>query len=203
MSPMKEIYFHKHFVGRRQKEKKNGHRGCVVWLTGLPGSGKSTIANHLELILFKNGLRSIILDGDNVRMGLNSDLGFSKKDRGENIRRVGEVAKLFAENGQIAIVSFVSPFRRDRDSVRKKMRRGDFTEVYASCDLDTCRERDPKGLYKKAGKGKIPYFTGVSSPYERPLAPEVIVDTARQTAEGSSMAIYDYLLKNKYLKAGR
>jgi adenylylsulfate kinase len=185
---------------REQKEKANGHKGCVLWLTGLSGSGKSTIANLVEAALFKRGFRTIILDGDNIRHGLNSDLGFSASDRKENIRRIGEVAKLLTESGMIVITSFISPFRKDRDAVRKKMRKGDFIEVFLDCDIKTCVKRDPKGLYKKAHSGRIKDFTGISSSYEKPLHPEIELDTAALKADKCMQMIVRYLRKKGYIK---
>jgi len=178
----------------------NGHKGCVLWLTGLSGSGKSTIANTLEEILFKKGCNTIILDGDNIRHGLSGDLGFSAMDRQENIRRIGEVAKFLTENGMIVITSFISPFRKDRDAVRKKMKKGDFIEVFLDCDIRTCVKRDPKGLYKKARSGRIKDFTGVSSSYEKPLHPEIELDTSALNANRCAQMIIGYLRKKGYLK---
>lgn len=197
---MKNIFFHKHSIARKDKEKANGHRGVTLWLTGLSGSGKSTIANLLEAALFKKGCSSIILDGDNIRHGLNSDLGFSVTDRKENIRRIGEVAKLLAGNGMIAITSFISPFRRDRVAVRNKMKKGDFIEVFLNCDIKTCVKRDPKGLYKKANSGRIRSFTGISSAYEKPLHPEIELDTGALKAADCTNIILGYLKKKGYIK---
>ena len=172
----------------------------TFWLTGLSGSGKSTLANSLEATLFKKGCNTIIFDGDNIRHGLNSDLGFSDKDRAENIRRVGEIAKLLTENGMIVITSFISPFRRDRVAVRKKMRKGDFIEVFLNCDIKTCVKRDPKGLYKKAHSGKIKDFTGISSSYEKPLHPEMELDTAALNANRCAQIMIKYLRKKGYIR---
>jgi len=185
---------------RKQKEKGNGHKGIAIWLTGLSGSGKSTLANSLEAALFKKGCNTIILDGDNIRHGLNSDLGFSAMDRKENIRRIGEVAKLLTENGMIVITSFISPFRKDRDAVRKKMKKRDFIEVFLNCDIKTCVKRDPKGLYKKAHSGKIKDFTGISSSYEKPLHPEIELDTAALNADKCAQMIIGYLRKKGYIR---
>ena len=197
---MKNIYPHKHTINRKDKESRNGYKGCVLWMTGLSGSGKSTIANLIESALFKGRCRTIILDGDNIRHGLNSDLGFSVIDRKENIRRIGEVAKLLTENGMIVITSFISPFRKDRDAVRKKMRKGDFIEVFLNCDIKTCVIRDPKSLYKKAHSGKIKDFTGVSSAYEKPLHPEIELDTAGLNANRCAQIINKYLRNKGYLR---
>ena len=197
---MKNLHFHKHLILRRLKEKANGHKGVTLWLTGLSGSGKSTIANLLESALFKRSCQTIILDGDNIRHGLNNDLGFSAIDRKENIRRIGEVAKLLTENGMIVITSFISPFRKDRDFVRKKMRKGDLIEVFLNCDIKTCVKRDPKGLYKKAHSGKIKDFTGISSSYEKPLHPEIELDTAELNANRCAQIIIEYLRKKGYIR---
>lgn len=162
----KNIVWHKTTVSREEREGINGHRGATIWLTGLSGSGKSTIANLMEKALWERGVRSFVLDGDNVRHGLNKDLGFSPKDRTENIRRIGEVAALFTDAGIVNITAFISPYRADREIARKAMPEGCFVEVYIKCDLDQCEKRDPKGLYKKARAGEIPEFTGISAPYE-------------------------------------
>lgn len=166
-----------HSVSREQREKKNGHRGAVVWLTGLPGSGKSTIAHAVEENLHRLGFQTAVLDGDNIRHGLCADLGFSIPDRNENVRRTGEVAKLLAEMGVVVMVALVSPIRDARDKVRQALPAGDFIEVYCSASLAVCKERDPKGMYAKAGNGVIAEFTGVSSPYEAPGNPDLILDT--------------------------
>jgi bifunctional enzyme CysN/CysC len=169
-----------HRIPVEAREARNGHRGGVLWFTGLSGAGKSTLAFALEEELFRRGFQVYVIDGDNLRYGLNSDLGFSHEDRTENIRRAGEVAALFARAGAICISAFVSPYRADRDVARKAA--GDrFNEVYVKADLATCERRDPKGLYKKARRGEIQDFTGVSAPYEAPLAPEIVVDTAHHT----------------------
>jgi bifunctional enzyme CysN/CysC len=169
-----------HRVSLAQREARNGHRGGVLWFTGLSGAGKSTLAFALEEELFSRGYQVYVIDGDNLRSGLNSDLGFSHEDRTENIRRAGEVAALFARAGAICISAFVSPYRADRDVARKAA--GDrFNEVYVKADLATCERRDPKGLYKKARRGEIADFTGVSAPYEAPLSPEIELDTAKDT----------------------
>jgi adenylylsulfate kinase len=197
----KNIVWHEHTVGKDERERISGHRGCTVWFTGLSGSGKSTLANLLEKALWERGVRAFVLDGDNIRHGLNKDLGFSPKDRTENIRRIGEVAKLFTEAGVINITAFISPYRADRDLVRGIMKAGDFIEVYVHCDLDECERRDPKGLYKKARAGQIPEFTGISAPYEAPEKPELMVNTTKETAEQSVAQLLTYLEKKGYLSA--
>lgn len=171
---------------------RNRHRGTVVWFTGLSASGKSTLAILLEQRLFELGRQVYVLDGDNVRHGLCSDLGFSAQDRAENIRRIGELAALFAEAGMIVISAFISPYRRDRRLARKAVK-GNFHEIYLQADLGVCEKRDPKGLYAKARNGEIPYFTGVSAPYEVPEAPELVVDTGVMAPEDSLDIIVDYV----------
>ena len=166
---------HSFLVSREQRESNNGHPGLVVWFTGLSGSGKSTIANELDVELNKRGLRTYILDGDNVRMGLNKDLGFSPESRKENIRRISEVAKLFADSGAIVMTAFISPYREDRDSARDVIG-SDYIEVFVNTPIEECIKRDPKGLYKKAIAGEIKGFTGIDAPYEQPLSPEISLD---------------------------
>ena len=167
------IKWHEGHVPRANKEAILGQKGCVLWFTGLSGSGKSTVAYTLEHALSSQGHHTIVLDGDNIRHGLNSNVGFSPEDRKENIRRIGEVAKLFAESGTITLVSFISPYISDRQSVRERMDAGDFLEVYMEIPLSVCEERDPKGLYKAARAGKIKGFTGIDDPYEEPVTPEI------------------------------
>jgi adenylylsulfate kinase len=195
----KNIVWHQTTVSRAEREDINGHRGCTVWLTGLSGSGKSTIANLMEKALWERGVRSFVLDGDNIRHGLNKDLGFSPKDRTENIRRIGEVAALFTDAGVVNITAFISPYRADREIARKAMPEGTFVEVYTKCELDECEKRDPKGLYKKARAGEIPEFTGISAPYEAPEKAELVVDTTGQTAEQSVGAILTFLEGKGYI----
>ncbi len=187
------IVWHPGAVTRADREQMNGHKGCIVWLTGLSGSGKSTIAVDLEKRLWERGVRAYILDGDNIRHGLNKNLGFSPADRTENIRRIGEVAKLFTEAGMIALTAFISPYRADRDQVRALVRPGDFVEVHVQCPIEVCEQRDVKGLYKKARAGEIKEFTGISAPYEAPLSPELTIDTSGQSVEESARQILRYL----------
>ncbi|MEO6025744.1 MAG: adenylyl-sulfate kinase [Candidatus Binatia bacterium] len=189
------IVWHQGTVTRADREKINGHKACTVWLTGLSGSGKSTIAVDLEKRLWERGIRAYILDGDNVRHGLNKNLGFSPEDRTENIRRIGEVAKLFTEAGVVALTAFISPYRADRDQVRKIMADGDFVEVHVDCPVEVCEQRDVKGLYKKARAGEIKEFTGISAPYEAPEKPELTINTAGQSVEASANQILAYLEK--------
>ena len=187
------IVWHPGAVTRADREKLDGHRGCTVWLTGLSGSGKSTIAVEIEKRLWDRGIRAFILDGDNVRHGLNKNLGFSPEDRTENIRRIGEVAKLFTEAGMVAITAFISPYRADRDQVRAIMQPGDFVEVLVDCPIEVCEQRDVKGLYQKARAGQIKEFTGISAPYEPPLRPELTIRTAAQSVEDSATQIVAHL----------
>jgi adenylylsulfate kinase len=187
------IVWHQGAVTRADREQMNGHKGCIVWLTGLSGSGKSTIAVDLEKRLWERGVRAYILDGDNIRHGLNKNLGFSPADRTENIRRIGEVAKLFTEAGMVALTAFISPYRADRDQVRALMQPGDFIEVHVECPVEVCEQRDVKGLYKKARAGEIKEFTGISAPYEAPLTPEMKIDTSGQSVEASALQILAYL----------
>jgi adenylylsulfate kinase len=186
------IVWHAGAVNRADREKLNGHRGCTIWLTGLSGSGKSTIAVDLEKRLWDRGVRAYILDGDNIRHGLNKNLGFSPADRTENIRRIGEVAKLFTDAGIVALTAFISPYRADRDQVRALMPQ-DFIEVFVDCPVDVCEQRDVKGLYKKARAGEIKEFTGISAPYEAPERPELTVASNRQTVDESARQILAYL----------
>ena len=195
-----DVRWHAHAVSRQDREKTAGHRGCVLWFTGLSGSGKSTLANLVDHKLHARGCRSFVLDGDNVRLGLNAapgllkerhgeafaqrfGLGFSGPDREENIRRIGAVTELFAQAGILALTAFISPYRRDRDAVRAALAAGDFVEIFVKAPLDVCEQRDPKGLYKKARAGQIKGFTGIDDPYEEPLNPELIVDSAAKPAE--------------------
>lgn len=171
------VVWHHASVTRAHREAQNGHRGAIVWFTGLSGSGKSTLAHAVEEFLHRHGCRTFVLDGDNVRHGLCGDLGFSPKDRQENIRRVGEVAKLFMEAGVIVLIAFISPFRADRERVRSMVERGSFIEIYCNAPIEICESRDIKGIYKKARAGEIAEFTGISSPYEAPENPELTVNT--------------------------
>lgn len=193
---MMNIIWHKESVTKEDRRKKNNHHSFVLWFTGLSGSGKSTLANAVAKTLFEQNIHCYVLDGDNVRHGLNSDLGFSAEDRTENIRRIGEVAKLFVDSGQIVLTAFISPFRQDRQLVRNKLEQDEFVEVYVRCPLETCEQRDPKGLYKKARNGEIRDFTGIDSPYEPPLSPELVVDTEQYSIEQCVQQIVSYL-KNK------
>ena len=184
------IVWHEASVDRAAMADKRGHRSAILWFTGLSGSGKSTLANAVNAALFERGLDTYVLDGDNVRHGLCKDLGFSDADREENIRRIGEVAKLFLDAGVIVLTAFVSPFRADRDKARDLVEMGDFFEIFCAADLNVCESRDPKGLYAKARSGAIKEFTGISSPYEAPDTPELKIDTgAQELAESVDVVI--------------
>ena len=177
------IVWHAGNVTREDREKINGHKGCTVWFTGLSGSGKSTIAVAVEKALWDRGVRAYILDGDNIRHGLNRNLGFSAADREENIRRIGEVARLFVDAGVMVLCSFISPFRAERRMVRELVEAGEFVEIFVDTPIEECMRRDPKGLYAKARSGAIPNFTGIDSPYEPPEAPEITLRTVGTTPE--------------------
>jgi adenylylsulfate kinase len=191
----RNLTWHEHTIDRTDRERMNGHRGATVWLTGLSGSGKSTIADILVHMLHERGVRTAILDGDNIRHGLNRDLGFSPEDRKENIRRIAEVARLFTSFGVLNILAFISPYREDRDFARSIQDDGDFIEVFVDAPLEVAEERDPKGLYAKARRGEIPSFTGISAPYEPPLDPELHLETHLLSAEESAGVILDLLLE--------
>ena len=183
------IVRHEGHVSRQERESLLGQQGVLLWLTGLPSSGKSTIAYTVEHALVNRGHLAYVLDGDNIRFGLNKNLGFSAEDRAENIRRIGEVGKLFVDGGYITLASFVSPYREDRDGVRALMADGDFTEIFIDTPVELCEERDPKGLYKKARAGEIPNFTGISDPYEAPENAEMVIKTATGTPEEAAAQI--------------
>ena len=190
------VTWHDTGITKKDREKQNGHKGVVIWLTGLSGCGKSTIASKLQEALFQLGCQAYILDGDNIRHGLNGDLGFSPEDREENIRRIGEVAHLFADSGTIAITSFISPYRKDRARARSLMKEGEFIEVFVKAPLNVCESRDPKGLYQKARDGIIKEFTGISAPYEEPENPEIILETDKLSVQESVAVITTYLKKS-------
>lgn len=193
------VVWHHATVSRKLREERNGHKGCVIWFTGLSGSGKSTLAHALEDRLFNMNYQTYVLDGDNVRHGLCGDLGFSEADRRENIRRIGETAKLFSEAGVIVLSAFISPFKRDRESVRKLLPHGDFHEIYCQASLEVCEERDVKGLYKKARAGIIKDFTGISSPYEYPLNPELNVNTADESIDSCVDILIEYMISRSII----
>jgi len=192
----KNIIPHLHKVSKKDRQQINGHSSKVIWFTGLSGSGKSTVAGKLEEELFKKGWHTYLLDGDNVRMGLSKGLGFSLEDRKENIRRIGEVSKLFVDAGVVVLSAFVSPLREDRDFVRSLFSEGEFVEVFVECSLEVCEQRDVKGLYAKARKGEIQDFTGISSPFEEPLKPEVVIHTTTESLSASVEKLIKYLALN-------
>ena len=187
------VIYHQASVTRERRNQSNNHQSVVLWFTGLSGSGKSTLAHVLEEKLFNKGCKTLVLDGDNVRHGLNSNLDFSDDDRKENIRRIGEVAKLMLESGLIVMTAFISPFREDRAAVRNLISNNDFIEIYCKASLKTCEARDVKGLYKRARAGEIKNYTGIDSPYEAPENPELIIDTDKETLDESVSRIYSFL----------
>jgi adenylylsulfate kinase len=190
------VIYHQASVSRKRRNTLNNHRSIVLWFTGLSGSGKSTLAHALEEKLFQKGCRTFVLDGDNVRHGLNSNLDFSDKGRTENIRRISEVSKLMIESGLIVMAAFISPFNKDRDEARKLISNDDFIEIYCKASLETCEARDVKGLYRLARAGEIKNYTGIDSPYEKPENPEIVIDTDQQSLEESVSNILDFLKSN-------
>ena len=200
MAKSENIEWHHSEVTKEHRRQLNKHKSAVLWFTGLSGSGKSTISVELEKKLHNAGIRAFRLDGDNIRHGLNKNLGFSPEDRKENIRRIGEVSKLMVEAGLMTLTAFISPYREDRDGVRNLLGEGEFIEVFVDASIETCELRDPKGLYRKARKGEIKDFTGIDAPYEVPEVPEIIVNTDKQSMEESVKTIMTYLKKNGYLE---
>lgn len=198
---MNHIVWHQHAITHSERARQKGHRGAILWFTGLSGAGKSTLAGALEAELFRRGLHSYLLDGDNVRHGLCKDLGFSLEDRRENIRRVGEVAKLMLDAGLLVLSAFVSPQRAERDLVRALVGDGEFIEVHVATPLDVCESRDPKGLYQKARAGEIKDFTGISSPYEAPVSAELVIDTSEGDLDSQVAKLVDYLISGGYIPA--
>jgi adenylylsulfate kinase len=191
----KNIVWHEPTVHRHDRESLNNHKSTILWFTGLSGAGKSTLAHAVEDHLHKTGIRTFVLDGDNIRRGLCKDLGFSDNDRTENIRRIGEVSKLMLDAGILVLTAFISPFKKDRQIVRELVQKDDFIEIFCKASLEICEQRDPKGLYKKARAGEIPEFTGISSPYEAPENPEIILDTGDLSVTKCVENILDYLRK--------
>ncbi len=187
------ITWHEALVSRAMRQNLNQHKSCILWFTGLSGAGKSTLAHRVEDLLFSRGCRTYVFDGDNVRHGLCADLGFSMQDRSENIRRVGEMSKLFLDAGVIALTAFISPFRKDRELVRALVGESDFIEIYCNASVEVCEQRDVKGLYQKARRGEIADFTGISSPYEEPVNPELVVHTGRDSLDDCAQAVIRYL----------
>lgn len=194
------IVWHETSISKKERRMNNQHHSFILWFTGLSASGKSSIANALAKKLFDRGNQTFVLDGDNVRHGLNKDLGFDEHSRKENIRRIGEVSKLFVESGQIVLTAFISPYKEDRNTVRELVEDDEFIEVYVKCSIEECEKRDPKGLYKKARNHEIPNFTGISAPYEAPENPEFIVDSEKYSIEECADQLIEYLLKQEYIK---
>lgn len=195
------VVWHQHELNKKVRADQKNQKPCILWFTGFSGSGKSTVAGALEQRLYSLGHHTYLLDGDNVRHGLNKDLGFSDEERVENIRRIGEMSKLFADAGLLVLSAFISPFRADRQMVRELVEEGEFIEVFMDTPLEECERRDPKGLYKKARRGEIRNFTGIDSAYERPDAPEVILNTAEQSVEEAVNCIIDYLETHQIIKS--
>ena len=193
MEKSTNVVWHEQSLTKKNRREQNGHNSFVVWFTGLSGSGKSTLANAVAARLFNDKVRNYVLDGDNIRHGLNKDLGFSEEDRTENIRRIGEVAKLFVDSGQVVLTAFISPFQADRKIVRDLLEEKEFIEVFVKCPIDTCEQRDPKGLYVKARQGLIKDFTGINSPYEEPVNPELVIDTHSFSIEENVEQVIQYL----------
>jgi adenylylsulfate kinase len=196
---MKNIVWHEHKVSKTDRLSKNQQKSCILWFTGLSGSGKSTIANALEEILFNNGNFTYLLDGDNIRHGLNKDLGFDENSRVENIRRISEVAKLFVDSGLIVLTAFISPFIKDRQIAKDLVESSEFIEIYIDTPLNICEQRDPKGLYKKARSGEIKDFTGISSPYEAPINPNIYIKNDNLSIQEACEQIINYLVENNYI----
>ncbi|MBM7570467.1 adenylyl-sulfate kinase [Aquibacillus albus] len=199
MSHSSNIVWHDSKVTKQERQQMNNHKSAVLWFTGLSGSGKSTVSVELEKKLYELGVHTYRLDGDNVRHGLNNNLGFSPEDRTENIRRIGEVSKLMVDAGLLTLSAFISPYREDRDKVRQILDEDEFIEIFVKASVETCEGRDPKGLYKKARAGEIKGFTGIDAPYEEPLNPELTINTDEQTVEESVSAIVHYLRDKGYL----
>jgi adenylylsulfate kinase len=200
MEVVKNIVWHSATITKEDRHRMNDHKSAILWYTGLSGAGKSTLANKVEEKLFERGYHTYVLDGDNIRMGLNKGLGFTAEDRKENIRRIGEVAKLFVDAGVLVSTAFVSPYVEDREMVRKLVKDGEFIEIYVAASLEVCENRDTKGLYKKARAGEIKNFTGISDPYEAPSDAELTVDTGSQTLDESADVVLNYLEENGYIE---
>jgi adenylylsulfate kinase len=196
MTKNTNIVWHRGTVTRQRREERNGHKGVILWFTGLSGSGKSTLAHAVEEELYQMGCHTFVFDGDNVRHGLCADLGFSGQDRSENIRRIGEMVRLFLEAGVITLTAFISPFRVDRERVRRLVPEGDFFEIFCRCPLEVCEQRDTKGLYKRARAGEIKEYTGISSPYEPPEKPELVLDTCKSSLEDCVNKVLECLIEN-------
>jgi adenylylsulfate kinase len=193
------ITWHNTTITKKDRQERNGHGSCALWFTGLSGSGKSTIANAVSNELFRRGISEYVLDGDNIRHGLNKDLGFSEHDRTENIRRIGEVAKLFVDSGKVVTTAFISPFLSDRQQVRELFEEGEFIEVFVNCPIEECERRDPKQLYAKARRGEIKDFTGIDSPYEIPVNPEITLSSDLLSVEEAVEQVFTYLREKNFL----
>lgn len=199
MQKSTNVVWHEASITKELRRKQNGHHSLVIWFTGLSGSGKSTVANAVAQQLFSRGINNYVLDGDNIRHGLNKDLGFTEVDRKENIRRIGEVSKLFVNSGQVVLTAFISPFKADRQMVRDLLEEDEFVEVYVKCPISECEKRDPKGLYVKARQGIISDFTGISSPYEEPENPELTVETDLYSVEECVDQVMAYLKSRQFI----
>jgi len=195
-----DIIWHQQNITKQKRESLLNQKPCILWFTGLSGSGKSTVANAVEVELFKRGIKTYLLDGDNVRHGLNKDLGFSETDRIENIRRIGEVSKLFVDSGLIVLTAFISPFKSDRQIAKSLVKYDEFIEVFVNTPIDVCESRDPKGLYEKARSGAIKNFTGIDSPYEAPEEPQIEIKTNENTIQQCADIVVNYLVKYGYVK---
>lgn len=199
-TPNENVVPYEGFVSREDRNKAYGHKSGVVWFTGLPASGKSTIAHTLEKVLFESGIKVYVLDGDNIRKGLNADLGFSPDERSENLRRISEVAKLFVDAGIILLAAFVSPYRKDREFIKEKIGKEYFIEVYIKCPVEVCEKRDIKGMYQKAKEGIIKDYTGVSAPYEEPESPDLVIETDKLSIEEAVEKILSHLREKEWIK---
>ncbi|MED4891393.1 MULTISPECIES: adenylyl-sulfate kinase [Heyndrickxia] len=200
MAKATNITWHETKIKKEDRRRLNGHSSAVLWFTGLSGAGKSTLSVAVEQELHRRGIRTYILDGDNIRHGLNKNLGFSPEDRKENIRRIGEVSKLFVDAGVMVLTAFISPYRADRDMVRELVEDNEFVEIYVNCPLEACEQRDPKGLYKKARNGEIQNFTGIDAPYEAPEHPELVVETDKQPLEQAVGQVIRFLEEKGYIE---
>jgi len=192
-NPKNNVFWHQSAIKKEDREKQHGHKSIMIWFTGLSGSGKSTIANALQHKLFQKNINVYLLDGDNLRYGINKNLSFTAEDRQENIRRTAEISKLFVDAGIVVLAAVISPFEKDRLNARALFKQGEFIEVYIKCSLEECENRDPKGLYKKARKGEITQFTGVDQPYEEPINPEIVIDTNKLSIDESVEILISYL----------
>ncbi|HXL59046.1 MAG TPA: adenylyl-sulfate kinase [Chitinophagaceae bacterium] len=199
MEVVRNVVWHNATITKADRHRMNGHKSAILWYTGLSGAGKSTLANKVEEKLFERGIHTYVLDGDNIRHGLNKGLGFTAEDRKENIRRIGEVAKLFVDAGAFVSTAFISPYQDDREMVRSIVEPGEFIEIYVYAPLEICEERDPKGLYKKARAGEIKHFTGIDDPYEAPANPELLINTGENNLETCAATIMKYLEDNGYI----